>query len=244
MEWYYAEDGQQRGPINETDFNNLVRAGTIKDDTLIWREGMANWQSYTEVRGGAAATATAVGAVLCSQCGKSFAQDQVIRYGDAWVCATCKPLFVQRLKEGAAMPLAMEYAGFWTRFGAKFLDGIILWVVNMAIGFLAGMAIGASDSPNAKLVLQLFLMFVSIVLNLGYGIFFLGKFGATLGKMACKIKVVTAEGRPITFGRATGRCFAEILSGLICYIGYIMAGFDEEKRALHDRICNTRVVKV
>ena len=38
------------------------------------------------------------------------------------------------------------------------------------------------------------------------------------------------------------RSRAKILSGLICLAGYIMAGFDEEKRALHDRICNTRVV--
>jgi len=54
---------------------------------------------------------------------------------------------------------------------------------------------------------------------------------------------VLFRSEPITYGRATGRCFAEILSGMICYIGYLMAAFDEEKRALHDRICNTRVVK-
>jgi uncharacterized RDD family membrane protein YckC len=39
-----------------------------------------------------------------------------------------------------------------------------------------------------------------------------------------------------------GRYFSEMLSGMIMMIGYIMAGFDDEKRALHDRICNTRVV--
>ena len=60
--------------------------------------------------------------------------------------------------------------------------------------------------------------------------------------MLCKIKIVDSSGSKIGYGRATGRFFAEILSGMICYIGYIMAGFDDEKRALHDRICNTRVV--
>jgi len=70
----------------------------------------------------------------------------------------------------------------------------------------------------------------------------IGKFGATLGKMACKIQVVTAEGGRVSYLRSLGRYFAKFLSGLICLIGYIIAAFDEEKRALHDRICVTRVV--
>ena len=61
--------------------------------------------------------------------------------------------------------------------------------------------------------------------------------------MAVGIKVIRSDGAPITYGRAAGRFFAEYLSLLTIYIGYIMAGFDEEKRALHDHICDTRVVK-
>jgi uncharacterized RDD family membrane protein YckC len=45
-------------------------------------------------------------------------------------------------------------------------------------------------------------------------------------------------------GRAVGRYFAKIVSGIILMIGYIMAGFDSEKRALHDMMCDTRVIKV
>jgi uncharacterized RDD family membrane protein YckC len=82
-----------------------------------------------------------------------------------------------------------------------------------------------------------------VVALISYEIFFLGKYGATPGKMACKIRVVTGEGDSITYGRAAGRAFAERLSGLICYIGYLMVAFDSsQKRALHDRICNTRVI--
>ncbi len=77
---------------------------------------------------------------------------------------------------------------------------------------------------------------------MAYQIFFLGKYGATPGKMACSIKVVTADGGRIGYGRATGRFFSELLSGIICYIGYIIVAFDGQKRALHDHICNTRVV--
>jgi uncharacterized RDD family membrane protein YckC len=60
--------------------------------------------------------------------------------------------------------------------------------------------------------------------------------------MACKIRVVTADGGKVSYMRALGRHFAKILSYMICLAGYIMAFFDDEKRALHDRICNTRVV--
>jgi uncharacterized RDD family membrane protein YckC len=71
-----------------------------------------------------------------------------------------------------------------------------------------------------------------------------GKYGATVGKMAAKIKIVNADGTPVSYGKAAGRYFAEILSSMICGIGYLMVAFDnEEKRALHDRICNTRVVR-
>ena len=61
------------------------------------------------------------------------------------------------------------------------------------------------------------------------------------GKMAVGIKVTTPEGQPISYLRAFGRAWAEQLSGLICNIGYIIAAFDDQKRALHDHICNTRV---
>ena len=83
---------------------------------------------------------------------------------------------------------------------------------------------------------------VFLLVKLGYEIFFLGKYGATPGKMVCKLRVVTAEGGRFGYGRAAGRALAEILRGMICYIGYIMVGFDSQKRGLHDHICNTRVV--
>ena len=51
-----------------------------------------------------------------------------------------------------------------------------------------------------------------------------------------------ADGSKISYQRAFGRAWADILSGMICYIGYIIAGFDKEKRALHDHICQTRVI--
>src|SRR5947207_4034156 len=132
MNWYYAEAGQQRGPVSDAELSGLVQAGTVRDDTLVWREGMADWQLYSQVKAARAAESAApprVGAFVCWQCGKTFSQDEVIRFGDAWVCAACKPTYVQRLKEGASVSAALEYAGFWVRFGAKFIDGLIIGFV-------------------------------------------------------------------------------------------------------------------
>ena len=64
---------------------------------------------------------------------------------------------------------------------------------------------------------------------------------ATLGKMALDMKVTDDEGNRISFGRATGRYFAKILSALILLIGFIMVAFTDRKRGLHDMIAGTLV---
>jgi len=84
---------------------------------------------------------------------------------------------------------------------------------------------------------------VGMVLGCTYETFFIVKFGATPGKMAVGVKVVRPDGSGIQVGRAIGRYFSKMLSAMILYIGYIMAGFDSQKRALHDMICDTRVIK-
>ena len=245
MNWYYAVGQTQQGPVTEEQLHALAKDGVVTGDTMVWRDGMADWQPYSAVNGGGTPPAGAAGAsgtVLCAECGKSFPVDEVVRFGDRSVCAACKPTFVQRMQEGAVTTGVLNYATFGTRFAAKILDGIILWIVNIGTSVVAGMATGGSGGePNA--VMLIVSVMASVVLNVGYGTFFLGKFGATPGKMACKIKVVRPDGSPLGYGRACGRVFAEILSGMICYIGYIMANYDEEKRALHDRICDTRVIK-
>jgi uncharacterized RDD family membrane protein YckC len=78
---------------------------------------------------------------------------------------------------------------------------------------------------------------------LTYSAGFVSTKGATLGKMACGLRVINADGTlKISIGKAIGRYFAEMLSGVILGIGYLMVAFDSEKRALHDHICKTRVI--
>jgi len=124
MNWFYALAGQQQGPVDDAQLDALLNAGTITPETLVWREGMAGWQPLRQARPVGGTTAVpppaglppVVGAategsneVNCCECGKSFARDQVIQYDNRYVCAGCKPVFMQRLAEGA--PLAGAGAG-------------------------------------------------------------------------------------------------------------------------------------
>jgi uncharacterized RDD family membrane protein YckC len=256
--WYYDDRGKPTGPIGDAELESLVTSGKVRGDTRVWREGMANWIPYAQAKGMAGITpgaspgsapttpTTGVGEVVCAECNRVFPRDSVIQYGSVSVCANCKPAFVQKLREGAALPGSdMRYAGFWIRFGAVFIDGMILWVVNIAISLAAGVgfmsAVGVN--PNAQFgPLQILLMLLQIAIGISYETFFLGKYGATPGKMACGVRVIVSDGTPISYGRACGRYFAKMLSYMTCTIGFIIAAFDREKRALHDHICNTRVV--
>lgn len=105
MSWYYAENNDRKGPIDETAFQDLVRGGTIKPDTLVWREGMANWTPYSQVAAPGAAPVSAAGqvegGVRCSQCGGVFPASDVIFIAGRSICATCKPRAVQQMVEGA-----------------------------------------------------------------------------------------------------------------------------------------------
>jgi len=254
MNWYYVEQGQQAGPVNDEQFEELVRAGKIQPDTLVWREGMAAWQAYREAKSSAPASgplpAGAAGytpgqgpEAVCAECRNLFPIQDMIRHGGVYICANCKPVFMQKLAEGAKLNTGeLNYAGFWIRFAAKFIDGLILGVPFMIVFFAAFIPQMRSGKPDNLIFMPYIIQFCFIFVRMAYEIFFLGKYGATPGKMACKIMVVTAEGGRFGYGRATGRFFAEMLSGMICYIGYIIVAFDDQKRALHDHICNTRVV--
>ncbi len=179
---------------------------------------------------------------ICSVCNRPFPREEMVRFGPSLVCAGCKPMYVQMLEQGAAKPGSFRYGGFWIRFVAKFIDGLILGAVNLVISFIIALPFGKSGDPSTALIAGGLSMVANLAFAVGMTTWFLGRYGATPGKMAFGLVVVHPDGRSISYGRACGRYFAEILSSLSFTIGYIIAAFDDEKRALHDRICDTRVV--
>jgi uncharacterized RDD family membrane protein YckC len=149
------------------------------------------------------------------------------------------------MREGVANPNAFVYAGFWRRFVAVFIDGILLWIVFIPVRLLLGMGLMGNryDTLNYAYVGMAAYFAISLAVGIGYYVYFLSQKAATPGKMIMGVKVITATGGPISVGRALGRYFAQYISAITLAIGYIMAAFDDQKRALHDHICNTRVIR-
>ena len=183
----------------------------------------------------------------CSQCGMAASADTLARFGNDLVCPQCKDAYAQRLREGVAAPSARVGAGFWIRFGAVLIDGAIMWIVQMVIIFAAGGAGAASVASGGDTasigIAGAIAYFLIIAVAASYEAVLVHMNGATFGKMALGLQVLRPDGSRLSLGRAYGRYFAKMVSAIIFGIGYIMAAFDAQKRALHDRICDTRVTK-
>jgi uncharacterized RDD family membrane protein YckC len=135
---------------------------------------------------------------------------------------------------GSAAVQPTAYAGFWRRFVAVLIDGLILSIVLIPLSLIFRDPDQQTTiySPISTLINWLYFAFMES-----------SDRQATLGKMAMGIVVTDLEGNKIGFGRATGRYFAKILSALILLIGFIMAAFTAKKQGLHDMIASTLVVK-
>ena len=155
---------------------------------------------------------------------------------------------------------ALLYGGFWVRFVALLIDSLILGIPFMLIvivlmfflgGFGLMMRRNAVDPRAAMAFLGPLIMGYLFLMILFVGVEWLYFAGmesserqATFGKAAMSLRVTDMEGRRLSFGHASGRFFAKIISGLIPLgIGYIMAGFTAKKQALHDMIAGTLVFK-
>lgn len=152
-----------------------------------------------------------------------------------------------------------EYAGFWLRFVAYIIDGVILGFIEFLmvipmLGLLgmnfALMESGQIENIEPEVLIPAIIsagsgIYLSIFLIswLYYALFEAGPRQATIGKMALGIVVTDMAGNRLNFAKASLRYFGKIVSGAILMIGYIMAGLTQKKQALHDIIANTLVIR-
>ena len=127
-------------------------------------------------------------------------------------------------------------AGFWIRGSALSIDLLFLTAVQLLVAVVGLILLGDGIEDILK------------ALNTGlsgfYFFFCHYKWGQTIGKMVRNIKVVTVEGLPLSIMTSAWRGVGEALSALTLGIGYLMAGLRSDKRALHDLIAKTRVVRL
>ena len=129
-------------------------------------------------------------------------------------------------------------AGFWARFGASIIDGIVVAIVPIIV-----IAIGAAGHRGGVIGLGYVLIFIGSIAY--YVVLEGGPTGQTLGKRAMGIRVIDFNtGGPIGYGRAFLRLIGRYISGLICYLGYLWMLWDKEKQCWHDKMANDVVVPV
>jgi uncharacterized RDD family membrane protein YckC len=143
-------------------------------------------------------------------------------------------------------PSHLVYAGFWMRFAAIFIDGLIM--IPLSIPFYAfDWGYSAATEQTTKVAMALGMVASWFFLFIGRWLSFAlqesSSAQATVGKRTLGIYVTDRQGQRIGFGRATGRYFGKILSGLILMVGFMMAGWTERKQALHDMLADTLVVR-
>lgn len=247
-QWYYTSGGAQQGPVSTSDLQSWIANSQIALTELVWREGMADWKPISQVPElAASAPAVAGGYGVSDAQYPGYAQQAA--YGGQPANPYANPNAGGSV--GYATPLQyhnpsygaqLVYAGFWWRFLASFIDGIIVNVGGGIIGFVFGFAAGSAGVDLDAIEIG------GNVLGLLIGWLYAAGlessvYQGTLGKKICGITVTDMNGQRISFGRATGRHFGKIVSALILGIGYFMQPFTERRQALHDMMAGCLVLK-
>lgn len=244
-QWYYADaSGQRQGPFSAEELESHVRHARLGAASLVWREGLQDWQPLSTV-------AEELGLPLDAPVAP--AADIAVPAADAPYTpptadlASFQPVFTGHIVHG----------GLWRRFAASFLDGIVTTIISYALMIplmLIGVGVmgaGGSENPFATGAGMASLLAIYPILFLAPCVYFgwmqSSSLQASLGKLAVGIKVVRTDGQRISFWRGFLRSLAYLLFTMVtCGLGVLISGLmvalTERKQALHDMICDTLVV--
>lgn len=130
----------------------------------------------------------------------------------------------------------MNYASFWQRFAAVFIDGIIFGIINWLLSTFLTQALGNAGSLMGS--------GMSLIAMILYYVVYQAQAGQTLGKKALGIKVVDEQGKtPSVVTFFLREIIGKLVSGIILGIGYLMMLWDGRKQTLHDKIAGTFVIR-
>ena len=241
MNWHYSIGGQTFGPVTETDLDALARDGRLQPNSLVWQQSFAGWIPYSQARGAIHTPLIApvprtenappiVTESACVECGAVWPVEVMVALGGGWMCAQCKPLYLQRLRQGGGLPAERTpVAGFWIRAAAKLLDAMFLGVIFVPLFFVAVLlmsVVGVADTFSTKSDAGHFDAGKSMLVGavacgvMGGALLLYATLSkaATPGKRICGLRIVTREGTPIGFGRALGRFMVELLCCFILWV--------------------------
>jgi len=199
---------------------------------------------------GAAAQVAAPATLFCASCGTSVPQA-------GQFCPKCgQP--AARVPAVGAFPMPQvetKYGGFWQRFGARFLDGIIILAIALIPAIIVGVMVynaaypsdqlfvtdeQAGDAVEAGILAGIAVcILVSVIYQLvGWSV------GGTWGMKALGLRLITSStGEAPRFGRALMRYFVSLISlNVLWFLGFLWMIWDEKKQTWHDKAAGTIVV--
>jgi uncharacterized RDD family membrane protein YckC len=233
-----------QGPFTRSEVADRLNRGEFTLDSLAFVEGLSQWTPLRDVLAKVdaaaptpqAAPAPVVASMpIVSGYGPTASQIPAGAIGTGYSYATTMQ-----------PPGHLVYAGFWLRFAALLIDGIIMLPLILPY-FGAILFMDAVDNDTLKVIAGILVVLCWLLVFVGQWLYFAmlesGKSQATVGKRLLGLQVTDRQGARIGFGRATGRYFAKLISALPFEIGFMMAGWTARKQALHDIIADTLVVR-
>lgn len=244
-QWYYADaSGQRHGPFSAEELEGHVRHARLGPASLVWREGLQDWQPLSAV---------AAELDLPLDTLAAPAADVAVPAADApYTPPTADLASFQPVVAGH-----LVHAGLWKRFAASFIDSIVTTIISYALMIplmLIGVGVmgaGGSDNPFATGAGLASMLAIYPILFLAPCVYFgwmqSSSLQASLGKLAVGIKVTRTDGQRMSFWRGFLRSLAYLVFTMVtCGLGVLISGLmvalTERKQALHDMLCDTLVV--
>lgn len=259
------------GPVPEDVLHRLAARGGFDEETLVRREGMDTWLAYKHVApkvlSGTEQLETVrvrVETERCDGCGRKQAQTRLQVIDGQLICPDCRPTYLRHARVAGDVAYKTKPTAGPRRVVAYILDFVLLSLpIFFFVAFFVDNYMENLDGRSVEDV-SLFgyyypilphIGLAFIVLQIMYDTLFVGRFGATPGKLLMGLEIVRADGRPVGYTLAFGRSLTLVVFGFIIshfpfympdilfVIYYGIAFFEKQRRAGHDFVCGTRVIR-
>jgi uncharacterized RDD family membrane protein YckC len=196
---------------------SFAEQGAFAAETLVWRAGYENWMPW------------------------SFAEPEL---KNEFQAETIKQVIEEKIVPNISIAQA-KYASFGSRLCAFAIDSVVIQLLFVMLSPLhAHFGVISEITPQTTMQELMPTMFFVFLMIFCYDSFFVKNFSGTPGKIALRLAVVRHNGKAMTWNCAFLRAFIGFFSTSLFGAGCLLAAFDIEKRALHDFIADTRVLRI
>ncbi len=244
--WFYLDGEKEVGPVGEDVIMHRISLGQIQSSSLVWRQGLSRWTPFedvqaldrveTEKRATEAKKGTTTEAGECYVCQKNFPRTQMMHFQSHWICEDCRPAFFNKLTSvGFQLASDRKAVGqLGPRLGAVALD-LVLYVLVITCIWIVAARLGAI-SPSY--FISYGFLFADVLGSVVWAGGWLALTGTTPGKWVFHLRVVDA----VSDHRVRPQAALKRSAAALIPLGFIVAFFNPQRRALNDYVARTRVI--